>query len=123
MKDKIQQYLEQKEILKSELKQWVKDESIPLQERWDLFIASELGDDYSWYLKPTGIDWNRVSLFDDFYLEKYSVCTVQDFIDTYQENVDDREDEEDNPYENCSVEILQRYFMIDKFVKSFKNDW
>ena len=38
MKEKIEEFLKQKEILKNELKEWVKDKSIPLKERWHLFI-------------------------------------------------------------------------------------
>lgn len=126
MEDIIQQYLEQRKVLQSEFKQWVKDESIPLQVRWDLFIISELGDDEHCYVNPPGINWNRVSLYDDFYLDKYAVCKVESFIDMFKDITDDLIEHgefEDSPYANCSVESLQRYFMVDKFIKSFCNNW
>ena len=43
MKEKIEKFLEEKKLLTEKLKLWVVDKSIPLGERWDLFIKSELG--------------------------------------------------------------------------------
>lgn len=123
MKEKINQYLNLQKELKSELREWVKDESIPLIERYDLFLLSGLGEDARFYLHPPCIDWNRVNLEDNFYLEKYSQCSIGRFIETALENKEEWEDGEPSPYDECGKEKLIRYFMIDKFVKSFTHDW
>ena len=38
MTEKIEEFLKQNEIVKNELKEWVKDTSVHIKERWNLFI-------------------------------------------------------------------------------------
>jgi len=117
MKEKIEQYLTLQSQLKSEMKEWVKNEDIPLDERWKLFIKSELGDIHDWYMEPPGIDWSQVTLHDDFYLEKNEECNVERFI----ERALDKEGKDG--FEDCTKESLIRFFMVENFLKAFVNEW
>jgi hypothetical protein len=81
MKEKIEQFLKEKESLIKEFKKWVKDKNIPLEERWDLFVKSGLGVHDNYYHKPKGIDWDKYTLYDDFYIDRYATISCDRMLE------------------------------------------
>lgn len=110
MKEKIENFLKLKEELKKELKEYVKDKKIPLEERWELFVKSKLGNHSRYYYEFEGIDWNRYTLYDDFYTDKYAQITVDAMLETARELED-------------FDEIAFKKDVLNKFIYSFENDW
>lgn len=51
MKEKIEEFLLKREELQNELCEYVKDKTIPLESRWDLFMSSDLGEEQSCILR------------------------------------------------------------------------
>src|SRR5688572_26642391 len=86
MKDKIKKFLDEKKEIIKELKKYVKDKSISLNDRWDLFIISELGDHDGYYFEPKGIDWNKHTLYDDFHTDKYGTLNCKEMLEIAIEN-------------------------------------
>lgn len=119
MNNRIEQYLALQSQLKADMKEWVKDESIPLKDRWNLFIKSELGNSDDWYMIPDCLDLDLSAMMDDFCLERYSQVDAESFVTSAIKNKEKGE----MGYENCTQEALMRYFMITMFVKEFKIDW
>jgi len=115
MKEKIEIFNEEKKSLKKEVKGYVKDKKIPLEERWNVFILSELGDHSSYYEEPKGINWNKYTLYDDFHTDKYAVLKVDDMLETAIEN--------DIIKQGSKEEIDFKEYFLSKFIYSFENDW
>ena len=108
------EFNEQKIKLTAELKRLVKDESIPLEDRWDEFINSELGEEDRFLLSLDCYD------LDSFYAdcERYATYDVEDIIDY----IIDNEEELDNvEYNNLLTEIKEE--ILDQFICSFVYDW
>lgn len=104
LQKRIELFNKAKKSIKSDLKKFVIDKSYPLNERWDLFIESDLGDidsyvpDFNFFdITQYGRDFNRYELV--------SVERISQNLDT---------DEEENSFKE---EILQM------FIKSFIFDW
>lgn len=112
MIEKVQQFLKEKENLKKELREWVKDTSIPLEVRWKAFVDSQLGiqKDYYWNFKSFERDR------DDFHADrdKYRVFNVEDVIDYYERQEDSSTDEEINEFKEEALE---------NFIYSWEFDW
>ena len=115
MKDELESFLDLKESVASNLKEWVKDKSIPLEERWELFIKSGLGVYDSFYHNFPGIDWNKKTLYDDFYMEKHTTRDVIYFLDII-------EGDDDIEWDNEKDIAFKEYF-LEKFIVGFENDW
>lgn len=113
MKEEIELFLQNKDELTEKLKIWVKDKSIPLDERWDLFIKSDLGE-HSRYVERF-----NCKLGDHFVenLEnKYETNNVSEILDFANY------DPEDDSYsEEDIIEFKEN--VLDKFIKSFEFDW
>ena len=98
----------------SELKKLVKDKSIPLEDRWNEFIESGLGEEDRFLLSLDCYD------LDNFYAdcERYATYDVEDIID----HIIDCEEELDNvEYNNLLTEIKEE--ILDQFICSFVYDW
>jgi len=109
MKEKIEKFLEEKKLLTEKLKLWVVDKSIPLGERWDLFIKSELGIE-----EPYIIDFDCE--MDKQYIEeleyKYSTHNTGDIVKWLDEG------------QYTEIQIIEfQEEVLEKFIKSFKFDW
>ena len=110
MKEKIEQLDKLKQQLTSELREWVKDKSIPLDERWDVFFASGLGvhsGSLENFVNLTDDDlanvrdFNRYEIVDLDYVREYGSITL----------------ESDEAYDEFREDVLS------KFIKSFEWDW
>ena len=105
LQKRIELFNKAKESIKSDLKKFVVDKSYPLNERWDLFIESDLGDDdkYMPYTNFFDITHKYQSNF-----KKYELA----FVEGISKNLDTEEKEN-----SFKEEILQM------FIKSFIFDW
>ena len=116
MKEKIKDFLETKKEIVNILKKFVVNKEISLDDRWNLFIESDLGEIDSFYMEPPGIDWNKKSLYDDFHADKYSTVLATDMLETIND-----EAEEFNWNDNKQKEFKE--FFLKEFTKGFIHDW
>jgi coenzyme F420-reducing hydrogenase alpha subunit len=114
MKEKIEKFLQEKKTLIEELKKWVVNKSIPLEERWELFIKSELGDHETSYWDFNTFDNEK--FHDGEYRQKYQTLIPEDVINwaTSKFNKINATEEQIN---NFKEEVLKN------FIKSWEFDW
>ena len=101
--------------LKKEAEQQIKDQSIPLEERWQLLIQNpELGKT-SWRT-DFGLDRDDSFLYEDpLYMEKYQTSSVENILEGLKED----EDFELTPEE----EITFKTYCVDNMYSEMKFDW
>jgi len=116
MKEYIERYLELKETLTTALKEYVKDKSIPVDERWEAFIKADVAPIDGTYHDPDGIDWNKYTLYDDFYCDRYATIKANSILELCKDMASDEEGFEYDPV------AIKEYFM-DNFISGFINDW
>ncbi len=110
MKEKIEQLGKLKVEITSELKEWVKDKSIPLDERWDTFFKSGLGRHISsieTFVNLTGNDICSV-----FQPSRHETIHLGDIAEYGISSIESEE-----AYNEFREDVL------NKFVKSFEWDW
>ncbi len=105
MKEQVEELEKLKLKITANLKEWVKDKSISLDERWDVFIKSDLGDHKTYY--EDFVNFESDDYCDNF--EKYQTLNLSNAI-----NYKNFSDEEYNEF---------REDVLNKFIKSFKWDW
>jgi hypothetical protein len=111
MKEKIEKYLEDKDILTKEMKLWVVDKTVPLDERWNLFLESQLGDDKSYIERfDCKVGDNMVDDMENKYA-KFDIKTSWDYgvFDDYEYSEEEMIEYKEN--------------VLKSFIKSFQNDW
>ncbi len=106
MKEKIEGFLQEKEHLTKELQAYVVNKDIPLEERWDLFIGSDLGVHKSFYQDFIHAKARDVSG------ERYSNTDVDEILEFM---------EDDNYSEKQINEFKED--ALKKFIKSYNYDW
>ena len=116
MEKQITKMLKNIEDLKLQFKEWCKDKTIPVDERWKVFIKSDLGGIDGFYRDPPGIDWDKKTLHDDFYTEKRETLSA----DSMLEMIKDEPDEFDWD-DKKEVEFKESF--LQDFCKGFINDW
>lgn len=107
MKEKVEQFIASRDTLKKELIKFCKDESVPLQERWEIFVKADLGDMSRWTTNCKPI--NDIMEVDEMEFEKYSSQTYADIIGDWED--DDKR----------KIEV-QKY-ALSEFEKGFTHDW
>ena len=126
MKNKIEEYLKLQGTLREELKTWVLDESIPLEERWEVFISSDLGDHSPWIE-----DFHP--LVREYYLgrdyRRHETIEIYRIDENYQEELWEKyhmdkssEEIEDIILNDKTLQEFRRAAMKE-FIKSFELDW
>jgi hypothetical protein len=110
MRNEILEFLKTKETIIPRFKEWLKDTSVPLDERWDTFIESDLGDTDECESEPPCLDGNNKTLYDDFYCDRGQTMTAKSYVDIC----------EDKSFGDI-VEIKEHF--LSNFMKSFDNDW
>ncbi len=107
MKAKIVKFLVEKDKLTQELKEWVKDKSISLDERWEVFIESDLGTHKCSY--EDFAHFNSDMYCDD--TRRGATIYLSDVEDTY--------------FENNTLEEINEFKedVLNSFIKSFEFDW
>lgn len=111
MKNRILDFLKEKQLIEVDLQKWVTDQSISLDERWEVFILSGLGRKIDGEFP--GVNWSKHTFYDDFYMDRYSVQNVKYILEHALEN---------NLFEKDG-EILFKEFCLSKFVNQIENDW
>lgn len=109
----IKALLKTKDELLPIFKEWCKDKTVPLDERWELFISSNLGEHRDYYVHPDcGIELDSGDLYDKLEYRKFQYIAAIDFVAA----ISDRKDE------GGDVNLTKEYF-LENFIKSFVNDW
>jgi len=116
MQKKIDEFNKLKASLIEEMKLWCVDKSIPLEERWKVFIESDLAPIDRWYHHPDGVDWDKVELYNDFYCDRYQTMEASSFVELCQDKINDKEDFE------CDLDKVKEYF-LSEFISGFIHDW
>jgi len=116
IKNRIKEYKEGLPALEQIVKEYVQNKENSLDDRWNLFIYAGLGEHQSWYHKTKGIDWNKYSLVNDFYLEKYETITAESFVEMCEDM------EIDKDHHQINIEEVKEDF-LDNFLWQFKFDW
>ncbi len=123
MKTAILQMLDDVNDLREDLKIWVVNKDIPLDERWELFIKSELGESEGWNLNLNSLPRDYVSYDGSISCERYQTMRMEEVIDVleYQVgNLDSRYVHKDAKYV-CIEDVKEE--ILEKFIKSFTFDW
>lgn len=96
------------EAVKIEVKEYCQDTSKPLDERWNLFINSELGDEEC-YIEDFNCKIGREAV--EHCEDKYSLHNVEDVL-------------EYNEYEDDDPEvIIYKEAVLAEFIKCWQYDW
>jgi hypothetical protein len=106
MKEKIEKFLKLKKDLTSELKKWVKDKSIPLEERWDVFVDSELWENDCYIIHSDVLDLDRC--YSN--MDRHETINVEWILEYFS-------DEPKEKLDKFKEEILEN------FIYSFTYDW
>lgn len=106
MRKEIENFLVERKILKEQLRIWVKDKTIPLEERWEVFFLSELGDARNYYKD-----------FKHFQSREY--CEYKHETIDMQYVLDWLEEKPLTPEE--IIEFKED--VLEQFIKSFEYDW
>lgn len=79
----IEMFEETQRIAKNNLIKFIQNKGIPLDTRWEMYLkhGSKILPVDSYYYHPEGIDWNKHTLYDDFYCEMYETMTVDHMTD------------------------------------------
>lgn len=97
----------------------IKDKSVPLDERWELFCRApdsiKLHDrwihEFKWEEKHQAISW-----YDDFYMDRHQTVDMQAIIEIMEENESGTEYSEE-------MILDMKEEILDKNLGSFCNDW
>lgn len=118
MVNRINKYLDLQKKLKQDMKVWLKDGGVSFDLKWNTFIASELASIDSNYHHPDTIDWNKTTLYDDFYCDKYGTIKADSFI----ERCEELKNKNHEGFINYDSDKVKQYFM-DSFISGFINNW
>ena len=110
MLEKIELFKQQENLLKSELRDWVKDKSITLDERWSVFFKSELGDHSSGIEDFINLDSDDIASVMDHH--RHEIVYLEDISEYGIESI-----KNENDYNEFREDVL------NKFIKSYEWDW
>jgi len=102
--------------LTEKVKTYVTNKEIPIEDRWEVLITYPSIPISNTYQNPEPIDWDRISLYDDFYVDKYATCTAEDFVEVCEDK-----QEEWNLSDDDITEIKE--YFCQKFIRGFINNW
>lgn len=101
------------EVKRKHFLDFIRNAQIPLNLRWDIYLkhGEMLLSINTYSFEPDGIDWNKYTLFDDFYCDKYATMTV----DSMTEQI------EQNEFEVDWIKYKESW--LQKGIWGFINDW
>lgn len=122
MKEKLLKQIadlaEIQKTLEPACREYCADESIPVDDRWQLFKVAPNKEDKSFYEIPdndeVGLE-EEISPYDDWYLDRYQTFDVVS-------RLTDWESGQYNPYTKETVDKFKNYYM-KKYIGSWMNDW
>lgn len=113
------------EFLKPLFEEYIKDKSIPLDERWETFKKANNGLSYH---KPFWVDFpgdeHEISWYDDFSIERYETVNLVQFLeDTLPEMIRDLEEDgkDIDPTDTFYINFYERRKYL--FSRFNLNDW
>jgi hypothetical protein len=114
MEEKIKQFKELKDSLTGELRLWVADKSVSLEERWKVFIASGFGE--TSYRTDFGLDRDDEFLYESpLYMSKYEIQPVENILECLKDSEEFELTEEE--------ELIFKNYCLDNFYSKMKFDW
>ncbi len=111
MKERIKAFLKEQKAIAIDLQKWVTDQSIPLEERWEVFLQSNLGHRAEGEFP--GVDWSKHDLHDHFYMARHNTQSVSSILELALENDLFIED----------GETLFKEYCLSRFINEITNDW
>jgi len=110
MQETVEMYLESQGYVRGLLRDFVKNKSVPLCVRWDLFVRSELGDHVSFVVHWKSIDDDWFTMDGPYYVSRYETIETVYIVGWLEENHPDLVDA-------FKEEVLEM------FLKSYEYDW
>jgi hypothetical protein len=111
MKQKIEEFLKQKATLTEMLKKWVVDKTVPLSERWEVFVMSDLGERAPFMEEFDDLDMDDLARIRDF--NKFEVVDLTD-INSFLKGK--------HGFNSKRIARIQEQ-ILEKFIQSFEFDW
>lgn len=124
LKKRIEEYNDIHDTLYEDIKSYCQNKSIPLKDRWDIFIEADMGDHYSYinYYHQIVTDY-----IDRGWCQRHETIRIDNIEEWYAERffVDFGEDFISEEFEIQLEKALQdfREATLDNFIKSFELDW
>jgi len=118
LKSKLDNYKAETKNLKKALISYIKDDSIPILERWQLFVDSDLGH-ISNYM-PSIKALENSDMMENF--DKYATYTYTELVEDYFEYNDEGDLTDIVPDKNEFVTAIMKYAM-SSFEKGFIFNW
>jgi hypothetical protein len=120
MLNRVMRFKIEKQKLEAEVKSVCQDKSISLAERWELFTCSGFGENETYVQDFDTLleifDANRFSWYDIFYKDRYAEVHMQDIVENLEEGA--------YGYKVSRVQINKlKEEILEKFLRSFTNDW
>ena len=112
LKGELTLFNKQKEELTQKVKSFCQNKEYPLNERWNLFIDSDLGIHSRYYKEFKGI--NSDLYYDDFYIANYETVKVKYLLNR---GIEIKLLDSDDKINTFKEDVLSQ------FIKSFENDW
>jgi len=106
LKEELTTFNKQKQDLTQKIKSFCQNKEYPLNDRWNLFIKSDLGEHQSYYMDLKSVDLDK--FYDNY--DRYQEFNTSDVIFWLEEN-------EYTNLDQAKEEILK------SFIKSFQYDW
>lgn len=119
IREKLNQYKIETKNLETVLRAYVKDESVPILERWQWFVDSGLGDIDQYVTDLKAIRENH-RLMDN--LEKYATYTYSEFVEDLFEYNEEGDLIGIDPDETEFVTAVITHAM-ENFEKGFIHNW
>lgn len=116
MKEKLKQFKKIQIEFEQELKAYCKDKSIPIDERWEVFVESKMGTIGRWITKCKPI--RKIINRDECYFEKYSTNRYVELL----ERLEDPEEYEYVGLKDGWQNELKEY-ALDNFEAGWVHDW
>ena len=119
MGDRIKAILKATDVLVKDFEEWCKDKTIPLDERWDIFMKSGFGKHHTYYWDFKTFDQN--AFHDGEHVRRYETCDPVRVIDEFGkgERLEDFIDQDN--YDKLVIDFKEE--VLEKFIKSWNFDW
>ena len=125
MRQTVDEMLHHQAQITANLKLWVVDKDIPLDERWDVFIKSGLGTKDSWITRFDSLGQDYFMYDGEYHCERYQTI--------HMDNVWERMTDDTRLYLTEFSDTLKpevaakldpfREEVLEKFIQSFYYDW
>ena len=117
--------------IKSEAREYCQNKDFPLEDRWEIFMAHDLGEIHSWIWRPEWIDhqtWDNYIFGYHEPARHETVCLVDlvdDYLDDYSLNQTGKYSLQSRCPEFCEAYDRDTFKegLLQAWVKGYINDW